>query len=314
MHAAITECGEDEVRRGMDARYLLATPEVHHPDYQGVANSSLDMDIEVWEVRVAVHDLNTRSAAGPDRVTNKWKAAKTILILKPGKPPDIGNLRPIYLTSCVGKVLKHVLMNRWQLYPEESGLYPNTVIVFRSQLGTKDAMIQLKSEILDDNTRSRDNRAVLGLDLQSAFDKVTHSAILVQVSRLNMGHTVEIHAGDLQLPEKKLGSVGTPQGSVISPPLFNLVMIGVAERLSRVSAVRHAIYADDITLWVKRGSHAHIEDTLQAAVDAIEEQLDGSGLVCSPSKSELLVVPPKGVKKKEREPRRDREKITIPSR
>ncbi|KAL1445243.1 hypothetical protein MTO96_045131 [Rhipicephalus appendiculatus] len=60
-----------------------------------------------------------------------------------------------------------------------------------------------------------------------------------------------------------------------------------------------------------QGRDAHIEDTLQAAVDAIEEQLDGSGLVCSPSKSELLVVPPKGVRKKERDPRRDREKITI---
>ncbi|XP_077548017.1 uncharacterized protein LOC144160684 [Haemaphysalis longicornis] len=116
-------------------------------------------------------------------------------------------------------------MNRWQRYLEESGLYPDTVIGFRSKLGTQDAMIQLKSEILDDNTRTRDNRAVLGLYLQSAFDKVTHSAILAQVSRLNMGElsyryiryflsgrTVEIHAGDLELPEKKLGSVGTRKG------------------------------------------------------------------------------------------------------
>ncbi|XP_077534634.1 uncharacterized protein LOC144146565 [Haemaphysalis longicornis] len=212
MHAAVTECGEYEVRRRLDAKYLLATPTVHHPDYQGVANSNLDRDIEVWEVRSALHDLNTRSAAGPDRVTNKvlknlgesaianltdyynrcwragtlprqWKAAKTILIPKPGKP--------------------------WQRYLEESGLYPDTVIGFRSKLGTQDAMIQLKREILDDNTRTRDNH------------------------------------------------------------------------------------------------------TLQAAVDAIEEQLDGSGLVCSPSKSQLLVVPPKGVRKKKRDPRRDSEKIMI---
>ncbi|KAL1446674.1 hypothetical protein MTO96_028788 [Rhipicephalus appendiculatus] len=71
MHAAVTECGEDEVRRRLDAKYLPATPQVHHPDYQGEVNSSLDRDIEVWEVRAALHDLNTRSAAGPDRVTNK---------------------------------------------------------------------------------------------------------------------------------------------------------------------------------------------------------------------------------------------------
>ncbi|XP_077548095.1 uncharacterized protein LOC144160815 [Haemaphysalis longicornis] len=204
-------------------------------------------------------------------------------------------------------------MNRWQRYLEEAEVYPNTVIGFRNKLGTQDAMIQLKNEILDDDANTRDNRAILGLDLQSAFDKVRHSAILAQVSRLNMGkrtyeyirdfltgRTTEVNAGDLKLPEKKLGSVGTPQGSVISPLLFNLVMIGVAERLSRVAGVRHTIYADDITLWVPGGSDGQIESTLQEAVDAIEEQLDGSGLVCSPSKSELLVIPPKRTTRKKR--------------
>lgn len=119
MHAAVTEWGEDEVRRRLDAKYLPSTPAVHHPDYQGAANSSLDRDIEVWEVRAALHDLNTRSAAGPDRVTNKvlknlgesaiasltdyynrcwqagtlprqWKAAKTILIPKPASRRTLG--------------------------------------------------------------------------------------------------------------------------------------------------------------------------------------------------------------------------------
>lgn len=64
-----------------------------------------------------------------------------------------------------------------------------------------------------------------------------HSAILSQVSELNMGErsysyindfltdrTAELRAGDIQLQDK-LGSTGTPQGSVISPLLFNLVII-----------------------------------------------------------------------------------------
>ncbi|XP_037570630.1 protein YkfC-like [Dermacentor silvarum] len=179
-------------------------------------------------------------------------------------------------------------MNRWQHYLEESELYPNSIIGFRNKLGTQDAMILLKNEIIDDMTGTKDNRAILGLDLQSSFDKVRHSAILAQVSRLNMGRktyeyikdflterTTEICAGDLQLEEKKLGSVGTPQGSVISPLLFNLVMIGVANRLERVTGVRHNIYADDVTLWVPGESDEHIKTTLQEAVNAIEEQLDG---------------------------------------
>lgn len=80
-------------------------------------------------------------------------------------------------------------------------------------------------------------------------------------------------------------------------------MIGVANRLERVAAVRHTIYADDVTLWVPGGSDGHIETTLQEAIDAIEEQLDGSGLVCSPTKSQLLILPPKGVRKRRRDDR-----------
>lgn len=145
-----------------------------------------------------------------------------MLIPKPGKPPHIENLRPIALTSCVGKVLEHVLANRWQEYLEQAELYPNTMIGFRRGLSTQDAMLQLKHEILEHETK--DSRVILGLDLQSAFDRVKHSAILAQVSRLNMGQRsyayikdfltnrqVDLHAGEIVLPTKGLGSVGTPK-------------------------------------------------------------------------------------------------------
>ncbi|KAG0410892.1 hypothetical protein HPB47_011988 [Ixodes persulcatus] len=99
-------------------------------------------------------------------------------------------------------------------------------------------------------------------------------------------------AGDLQLGEQTLGSAATPQSSTISPTLFNLVMIGVAEKLQDIEDVRHTIYADDITLWVHRGSDGHIESTLQSAIDAIEAHLQGTGLRCLPKKSKLLLYRP----------------------
>lgn len=214
-------------------------------------------------------------------------------------------------------------MTRRQQYLEEAELFPDSLVGFRSKLGTQDAMLQLKKEIVDYETHTTDNRAILGRDLQSAFDIVRHSAILAQVSHLNMGHisynyirdfltdrTTRICAGDLQLPEKTLGSDGTPQGAAISPLLFNLVMIGVANRLRSVEGVRHTVYADDVTVWVIGGSDGHIENTLQEAVKTIEDQLKGSGLVCSPTKSELMVIPPRGASRK-KQTIRDCDKIRI---
>ncbi|XP_037580408.1 uncharacterized protein LOC119463657 [Dermacentor silvarum] len=115
-----------------------------------------------WEVRRAVQKLNCKSASGPDLFHNKtlrslgdvaitaltnfyndcwrsgtlpkqWRTARTILIPKPNKPPSIENLRPISLTSCAGKVLEHVLNNRWQSYMEEHDAYPAAMLGFRAR-------------------------------------------------------------------------------------------------------------------------------------------------------------------------------------
>ncbi|XP_077549122.1 uncharacterized protein LOC144162461 [Haemaphysalis longicornis] len=109
-------------------------------------------------------------------------------------------------------------MNRWQAYLEKNYLYPHSMIGFRSKLSPQDAMLQIKAEVIDNAT------------------KVKHSAILSQVGSLRMGErtynyvrhflsgrTAKIQAGDHSLDERKIGSVGTPQCSVISPLLFNLL-------------------------------------------------------------------------------------------
>lgn len=98
------------------------------------------------------------------------KRAKAILIQKPGKTPDTKNLCQISLTSCVGKVLELVVANEWQDDIKGENLYPNYMIGFSRKLSTQDAMLQLKEEVLDE-AGTGENRAILGLDLHSAFDK-----------------------------------------------------------------------------------------------------------------------------------------------
>lgn len=337
LHVAATQLGEAEMHKQLNERYLPSTGHVNHPGYSGAPNPHLDREIEEWEVRQATNALNCRSAPGPDGVTNKtlrnlndaaisaltryfnscwtnghlpkqWKTAKTILLPKPNKPPGIEGLRPISLTSCVGKVMEHVLNNRWQRYLEEQGYYSDSMLGFRSHLGTQDAMLLLQREVLNPvgGVPQKDNRAILGLDLQSAFDRVKHSAILANMAKFGMGErsynyvksfltrrTARLEVGSEKLSERELGCVGTPQGSVISPLLFNLIMIDVARSLDALSPkIRYCIYADDVTIWATGGSDGDIEAGLQAAIDAVETALGDTGLQCSPQKSQLLIIPP----------------------
>lgn len=177
------------------------------------------------------------------------------------------------------------------------------MIGFRKNLSTQDAMLQLKHQVIDYKTRS--TRAILGLDLKKAFDNASHAAILENIERIGLGQRTYnyiksflsdrkavISVGGLKSPEIDIGGAGTPQGSVLSPMLFNLILIGLPEKLNKIESLHHSIYADDITIWVCDGSDGSIEQRLQTAIDTVEEHLIGTGLTCSAEKSELLLYRP----------------------
>ncbi|XP_037518278.1 uncharacterized protein LOC119395057 [Rhipicephalus sanguineus] len=312
-------------------RYITKGVDGCLPHYSGTENSELDEDFTVAEVEFAMGQLRTTSAAGPDGVTNKmlrnldfksvgpltdlmnkywaggeipaqWEHARIIFIPKPGKKLCVENLHPISLTSCVGKLMEHVVLNRLQGYAEDKAIFPATMIGFRANLSTQNVILRLKHDVVDPGNGTG-TKAKLGLDLNKAFDNVSHEAILKNLSDVSPGartfryirsflesRTAEIAVGEIKSDSLPMGGKGTPQGSVLSPFLFNLALIKIPPRLEEIPGLKHTFYADDITLWVTRGSDAHLEETLQQAVNIVEELAGDAGLSCSQPKSELFVV------------------------
>ncbi|XP_037521446.1 uncharacterized protein LOC119398689 [Rhipicephalus sanguineus] len=94
-------------------------------------------------------------------------------------------MRPTSLTSCVRKVMEHVCLNRVTTVLEKRDAFGTHIIGFRRVLSTQDTMLENKEQVV--NAPSAHGRALLGLDLKSAFDTVKHTAILDKVSRLYLG-------------------------------------------------------------------------------------------------------------------------------
>ncbi|KAM7300090.1 hypothetical protein ISCGN_020654 [Ixodes scapularis] len=191
-------------------------------------------------------------------------------------------------------------------YMEDNGLFPHTMIGFRPKLSTQDVTLQLRYDVIDGaHCSPLDTRAILGLDLTKAFGNVKHSAILANLGKLGLGRrvydyisnfladrTATLSIGGLQSDAMELGSRGTPQGSVLSPFLFNVAMIGLPKILNQIEGLQHTLYADDVTLSVPGGSEGHIQDTLQQAIEAVEQYIGPRGLSCAPQKSEPLLYRP----------------------
>ncbi|XP_049269043.1 uncharacterized protein LOC125757488 [Rhipicephalus sanguineus] len=243
-------------------------------------------------------------------IPQSWKLANLILIPKPGKSPTLANLRPISLTSCVGKLMEHVVQTRLIRYLEDHHLLPDTMFGFRPHLAAPDIMLLLKHQVL--YNRTLDTQVIVGLDVSKAFDNVHHTAILQNLQALGVGNRtytyvrdfltnrqVQLDTGEGELSTITPGSRGTPQGSVLSPLLFNVALLGLPELLADIPNLHHTLYADDLTLWVTRGSDGQIEETLQTAIDRVGSYLSTVGLSCSATKSEYIVIPSQGRKPKQ---------------
>ncbi|XP_037501353.1 uncharacterized protein LOC119375243 [Rhipicephalus sanguineus] len=288
------------------------------------------LDDTETELEAVISKLTRNTSPGKDRIVNKhlrqlpnqalmallryynecwekgelpaaWEHSEVIMIPKPNKPLAVENLRPVSLTSCVGKFFLHMIHDRLTSHLEDNGYYPNTMSGFRQLLSTQDVLLLLKDLVnhLSKNSKSR----VLVIDVKSAFDNVSHKAILQNledngcgsktycyVRNFLIGRTATVAISNLWSNKFELPNRGTPQGSVVSPLLLYVALLQLPRLLENIPGLRRAIYADDITLWTRGKSTGEQESCLQEAVDVIEKYLHRCGLHSAPEKSELLVL------------------------
>ncbi|XP_049268930.1 uncharacterized protein LOC125757395 [Rhipicephalus sanguineus] len=222
------------------------------------------------------------------------------MIPKPGKPPSLSNLRPISLTSCVGKTFERMALTRLSDFIEAREFFPHSLIGFRRRVCAQDMFLVLQHTFLSPSRNQI--HALVTVDVRKAFDGVCHDHILAQLSSLSCGsrmysyirsflsNRVARFRVDTHLSNPHSLTRGTPQGAVLSPTLFSMAMAPLASQLSEIPDLHHIFYADDTTLWCTSGSPGQVQDTLQRGLDLIASFLSTAGLSPAPEKSELLLL------------------------
>ena len=134
---------------------------------------------------------------------------------------------------------------------------------------------------------------VIYLDLSSAFDRVHHvgllsklagpgvnCSILAWIRNYLFNRRTYVRVGDV-LSDPCLMDAGCPQGVILSPLLFNIML----SDLPVDDAVWVLSYADDITL-VLTGKDEHaLQNSMQSYLTRVVDWLGMWGLNVNPSKS-----------------------------
>jgi len=145
--------------------------------------------------------------------------------------------------------------------------------------------------------KTRKQIALLSLDISNAFDRAPHPIILqallnaqtpsylaaiIQSFLSNRRYTIQSSSDSLTVTTTS----GTPQGSVLSPFLFTLLMNSLPSFLP--PDVQPIIYADDILLIIPISPNTNRPTLLQDTANAIEDWTRSVHLPLNPQKCQLL--------------------------
>jgi len=229
-----------------------------------------------------------------------WKEAIVIPVIKPNKPKDAASsYRPISLTSCLCKLYEKILNNRLNWFLESKNLLPGFQSGFRKRRSTTDNLVDLEQRIRRGfNSKKGKKTYALFLDISKAYDVVWIPGLLKKLAKLGISGNILgwlknfltdrsfcVRIGNV-LSESRSIKTGVPQGAILSPLLFN-IMLSDFPGPSR--GVKVLLYADDVEADVSADSCDEAEGLLQPFLDKISAWAKKWKFIFAADKS-LIVV------------------------
>ena len=236
-----------------------------------------------------------------------WKDSIVIPILKAGKTNNTtSSYRPIALTSHTGKLFERVVLNRLLHYCEKNAVIPINQSGFRKGRCTIEHLVKLSTQVKRQFARRKSILATF-FDVSKAYDQVWHRRLLYKLKNIGLsGHmydyikcflsnrTMQTRIGATYSTSRTL-NMGIPQGSVIAPILFNILIYDLPKAMSKnVSIVQ---YADDICMWMNvtlkkstpQRTQKYIKRLYQYDLDCIGQYMLQNGLSLSSEKTNMML-------------------------
>lgn len=227
-----------------------------------------------------------------------WHHATIIPLLKPTKNASLPeSYRPISLTSTICKVMEKMVTNRLQWFLERNNLLSKNQTGFRKNKSTVHHILRLHDYILK-KLKNKESVLAVFIDFERAYDMLHVPTLLCKLQNIGItGHTFnwirsflskrtfQVKVG-AELSDKYIQENGTPQGSIISPVLFLLMINDIPPGLHGVDMT---LFADDSAIYIGHRNIKTIKEKIQSSLNAIHEWCDKNGFKISINKTTAVL-------------------------
>lgn len=222
-----------------------------------------------------------------------WKIARIIPIHKGGNKSLVENYRPVSILNAFSKIFENIIFNR--IYKHVASVISSYQHGFLPKKSTVTNLLTF-SDIIAKNIDSKNQLDVIYLDASKAFDKVNFKILLQKLNAygLSVGslNFLESYLTDRkvfvrfnQMDSEMLTPVsGVPQGSVLGPLLFLLLINDLPKNLKECAV---SLYADDIKIFKQVKNHQEAA-LLQQDLDRLVDWYKINGLELNIKKCKVM--------------------------
>ena len=229
------------------------------------------------------------------KIPSSWKEATVVPIPKPNKDlADPTNYRPIALTSCLCRTMERMVNERLVWVLEYKKLLSKFQCGFRKDHSTLDHLVRFEHFIREAFARKKQVLAVF-FDLEKAYDTTWKHGILSDLFDLEFRGRLPIFIQNFLSDrhfQVKSGSTfsnsylqenGVPQGSILSPMLFNLKINNIMKSVS--NNANASLFVDDFAVYIEGKHLKHLERSMQLCINKIQKWVAENGFKFSTSKT-----------------------------
>jgi len=229
---------------------------------------------------------------------DKLKISKVIPAYKQkGSKDDVANYRPLAIQCQFSKIIESCYHRQLYKYVDKYNIIAEQQHGYRKARSTTTAIYEAVKTILD-GMNNKQKVAGIFLDMSRAFDSVNHVLLLNKMEAIGIrGVPLDFLRSYLDgrgqvvtwngfTSEYKETTIGLPQGTIISPLLFSIMINDLPTVCTAANKI--IIYADDSNMIISETIKENLVARSREAVNEMHKWCLNNGIILNINKTQLM--------------------------